>query len=102
MYPQRELTRLAVHKAALRRRIAWRRDQCTAAAARLSQPFIWLDRMRGFWRTLSPLASIAAVPLGLLVTRTLFPRQKMLGAVARWGPLVFGAVRGLRARWTKT
>jgi hypothetical protein len=37
------------------------------------------------------------VPLGVLVTRTVFPRLKILGSLVRWGPLVFGAVRGLSA-----
>ncbi len=95
MYPDRELTRLAVHKAALRRDIALRRAQCAEAAARVAQPLAWLDRMLAFWRRLPPLAQFAAVPLGFLVTRTVFPRLKILGSLVRWSPLVFGAVRGI-------
>ena len=95
MYPQRELIRLAAYKSALRRDVALRRAQCAGAAARMAQPVEWLDRMLVFWRRLSPLAQFATVPLGLLVARTVFPRLKILGSLARWGPLVFGAVRGL-------
>lgn len=94
MYPQRELTRLAAYKTALRWGIALRRAQCAEAAARIAQPLDWLDRMLAFWRRLSPLAKFAAVPLGLLVQRTLFSRLKLLGSLVRWGPLVFGVVRG--------
>jgi hypothetical protein len=97
MYPQQELTRLAAYKAALRRDVALHRAQCAAAAARVAQPLAWLDRMLAFWRRLSPLVWFAAVPLGVLVTRTVFPRLKILGSLVRWGPLVFGAVRGLSA-----
>lgn len=95
MYPQQELIRLAAHKGALRRDIALRRAQCTAAATRVARPLGWLDRMLAFWRQLPPIARFAAVPLGLFVQRKVFPRAKLLGALARWGPLVFGAVRGL-------
>lgn len=95
MYPQRELIRLAAHKAALRRGIAVHRAQCLAAAARAAQPLEWLDRALAFWRRLSPLALLAAVPLGFLVQRTVAPRLKFLGSLVRWGPLVFGAMRGI-------
>jgi hypothetical protein len=97
MYPQRELTRLAAHKVALRRSIALRRTQCAEAAARMARPFEWLDRMLAFVRRISPLMNFAAVPLGFLVTRTIFPRRKILGSLVRWSPVVLGAMRGLRS-----
>ena len=95
MYPDREMTRLAARKVALRRDIALRRAQCAAAAARVVQPLEWLDRALAFWRRLSPLAQVAALPLGLLVQRIVFPRRKILRSLVRWGPLVFSAVRGI-------
>ncbi len=97
MYPQRELIRLAAHKAALRRAIADRRTQCAAVATAVLQPLAWLDRMLVFWRRLAPFAMGAAVPVGGLVARLVFRRRKILSALVHWGPLVFGAVRGLRA-----
>jgi len=97
MYPQQELARLAAHKAALRRDIALRRAECAVAATRVAQPLEWLDRVVAFWRRLSPLAVMAAVPLGFLVKRTLGPRLKILVSLVKWGPLVFGAVRGISA-----
>jgi hypothetical protein len=97
MYPQRELTRLAAHKAALQWNIARRRAQCTEAATRMARPFEWLDRMLALVRRISPLVKFAAVPLGVLAVRTVLPRRKILGSLARWSPFVFGAVRGIRS-----
>ncbi len=95
MYPHAELTRLAAHKDALRRNIAGHRVRCAKSAARLAEPFAWLDRTLAAWKRLAPLTQIVAVPLALLVTRNVFPRLKFLRSLVRWSPLVFGAVRGL-------
>ena len=94
MYPHRGLIRLAVHKGALRRRIARQRTECAAAAARLTQPVAWLDRMLALWRRFAPFAPLAAVPLGFLLKRAIAPRAGLLDKLLRWGPVVFGAVRG--------
>jgi hypothetical protein len=101
MYPDRELSRLAAHKVALRQNIADHRAQCAAAAARATQPLAWVDRMLALWRRLSPLAEFTAVPLSLLVQRAVSPRLKILRTLVRWSPLVFGVVRVL-GRATKT
>lgn len=95
MYSHRELIRLGVHKAALRRRIARQRTECAVAVAGVMRPVAWLDRMRARWRQFAPFAPLAAVPLGILLKRTLAPRAGLLGKLLRWGPVVFGAVRGL-------
>jgi len=95
MYPQRELTRLAAYKTALRWDIALHRTQCVEAASRMAQPLAWLDRMLALWRRLSSFGPLAAVLLGWVVTRTVFRRRKILGSLLRWAPLVFGLVRGL-------
>ncbi len=97
MYPHHELIRLAAHKAALRRKIALSRVQCTEAAVRVTRPLVWLDRAAAIVRQLSPLAILAAVPAGLIVQRTLAPRLRLLGTVIRWAPPLFAIVRGLRA-----
>ncbi len=85
MYPERELNRLAAHKAILRRNIALRRAECVEAAAQVVQPLEWLDRMLASWRRISPLARMAAAPLGFLAARTAFPRLKLLIPLLRWG-----------------
>jgi hypothetical protein len=95
MHSDRELTRLAAHKAALRRSIGRHRAQCVAAAGRALQPLAWVDRMIVLWRKLSPFAQFVAVPLGFLLKRSPAPRPRLLGTLLRWAPMVLGAVRGL-------
>lgn len=97
MYAHRELIRLGVHKGILRRRIASRRTECVVAAAGLLRPVAWLDRAIALWRRVAPFAPFAAVPLGLLFKRAAAPRPSVLGAVLRWAPVVFGAVRRFAA-----
>ncbi|MBL9200175.1 MAG: hypothetical protein JNL39_06690 [Opitutaceae bacterium] len=97
MYPQAELTRLAAHKAALRRDIAGHRAQCAAAAARLSQPLAWIDQLLSSWRKMAPLAQLAAVPLAFLATRTAFPRLKFIAPLVRWAPTVVSVANTLGA-----
>ncbi len=98
MYPHDELTRLAAHKAVLRRTITRQRVECAAAAARALRPLELLDRVMTLVRRFSPLALMAAVPVGLAIQRTAFPRLKLLGFLSRWGPPLFTAVRSLRTR----
>jgi len=97
MYSDRELIRLDAHKAVIRGRIARRRHECAASAARVLQPLAWADRLVALWRRFSPFAVVAAVPLGFLLKRTVAPRTSVLGAVLRWGPVLVGAVRGFAA-----
>jgi hypothetical protein len=87
------LNRLAARKVGLRRRMAIRREEGLAAARCLAAPFELLDRVLVLWRKLPPLALLAAVPLGLLVRRSMSPRLRFLRLVLRWGPLVAGALR---------
>lgn len=95
MYPQRELSELGAHKAALQRRIARQRIACVVAASRMLQPVAWLDRMLAHWRRFASFAPLAVVPFALLLKRTVAPRGGMLAKLLSWGPVVFGAVRGL-------
>ena len=97
MYPKSELIRLAAYKMELRRLVFLRRQQCAEAAGRVARPLEWLDRAVAVWRHFAPFAQIAAVPLGFLFKRAVFPRQKILGSLVRWGPVVFNAVRGFRS-----
>ena len=89
MYPTRELTQLALHKSALRRRIGVRRRELAEAAEVAERPIIWLDRVMAFWRRISPMAKLAAVPVALLLKRAFFPRRGLLGSVLRWAPALF-------------
>jgi hypothetical protein len=94
MYPRQELTILAARKAALLDLIAARREVCADAAARAARPLEIIDGGIARWRRLSPLVKFAAIPLGLLLKRSLGRRARMLGGLMRWGPIVVGAVRG--------
>lgn len=97
MYPDGELTELAVRKLALRQRIRLRREACVDAAAHLAQPLEKIDHVVAQWRRVSPLAKVAAVPLALFFKRRLFPRAKILGSLLRWGPIAFKIFRGFQA-----
>jgi hypothetical protein len=93
MYPNGELNELAAQKFALRRRIQVRRAECAIAAEGAARPIEWLDRAIATWRKISPLTKVAAVPLAMLLKRTLFRRAKILGSLLRWGPLAFRVFR---------
>lgn len=94
MHSDRELTRLAAHKAEMRRRIGWQRTRCAHLAARALQPVAWLDRLAGVWRQLSPYSRLLLVPLGLLLQRPAAPRLNLLGKLVQWAPILLGVVRG--------
>lgn len=97
MYPDGQLSELAVHKLALRQRISLRRRLCVVAAKRASEPLAKVDRALTQWRKISPLAKMAALPAMFLLKRTLFRRAKIVGPLLRWGPLAFKVFRGVTA-----
>lgn len=97
MYPQSELIGLARHKAAVRRRIARHRAELAEAAGEAARPLVWLDRALALWRRMSPLALLAALPLGFIVRRTVSRRLKIVGSLVKWAPILFSAVRGFSA-----
>jgi hypothetical protein len=97
MYPSGELNRLAAHKAALHLRIGVRRFECARAAAGVERPLAWLDRVVAFWRRISPIAKLAAIPLAVLLKRALLPRAGLFISLLRWTPAIFGAGRAFRA-----
>lgn len=93
MYPAQDLKQLAVHKAALRRKVTARREQCVAAAMCLAKPLEWADLALLVWRRLAPLARNGAGPAGLLLQGTRSPHLKLLRTVLRWWPLLAGIAR---------
>ena len=96
MYAQRELTRLALRKTLLTRRIRRRREVCAAQIADVTRPLAWLDGLRASWGRVSPVAKMAAVPLGLLLKKAFFPKARLLGALIRWAPLAVSLFRSVR------
>ena len=96
MFPDRELTRLATHKADLQRQITRRRAECVVAVEQAARPVVWLDGVVAFRRKLSPWLSLLMIPLAVGAGRVVAPRRTAVAALLRWAPLVLGAVRGLR------
>ena len=91
MYPQGELSRLALRKARLRKSISRHRAECIEAVATVSRPLAWVDIAYNLWRTLAPLVKLGAWPLGGAAVRGLFPGQKILRFLIRWAPAAFSA-----------
>ena len=99
MYPTGELRDLAEHKRHLRRRIAARREECAVMAARLARPLHLLEAAAGWWRRVSPLLKLGAIPLGFALSRRFRPGPRLAGrSLLRWLPLVFRLVALFRAR----
>jgi hypothetical protein len=97
MYPEQDLIRIAGHKAALRHNISLNRARILDATARVSKPVALVDRAWAFWKDLSPIVQIAAVPVGVAATRALFPRLRILRKLVRWSPLVIAAMRAVNS-----
>lgn len=98
MYPDDELTRLAGYKNLLQMRIQLHRVECAVAVAGAMRPLAWFDRVVAFWRRVAPIAKVSAIPLALLLKKTVFKRAKILGTLLRWGPLAFKAAQSFRQR----
>lgn len=87
------MKRLAVQKAELRARIALRRSQCRESVEQVLRPLAWLDRIRDFWRQVSPLAKLVFQPPG---GATGIKSTHWSGVLFRWAPLVLGALRTIK------
>ena len=96
MYAQRELTRLALRKTLLARRIQARREVCAGQIAAVMRPIGWLDSFRAKWNHVSPIAKVAAVPLGLLLKKAFFPKVHLFGGLIRWVPVAVSIFRSVR------
>ena len=97
MYPQSELDELTRRKATLRCRIARQREEMAEATSVVTRPLAWVDRAVALFQRISPLALLAALPVGLLVKRTVSPRLKIVGSLLKWAPIVLSAVRGFNS-----
>lgn len=98
MPPPETLRELALAKALLRRRIAVRRAQNVSLAAEAVRPLVWIDFAWACWREMSGLTKLAAIPLGLLVGRTVYPRVRFLLRLLRWAPWAGALIRAWRSR----
>lgn len=93
MYPQSDLKVLALRKLRLVQRIRRRREECGARAQQVLKPAAWAEGAYARWKAVSPLSRLAAVPVGLWVTKRFFP-----GATVwlRWVPVALNLFRAFR------
>lgn len=98
MHATAELKRLGEVKAGLRRRIAQRRAVTGAQVARVARPLQWVDRIRGYWRRVGPLARLAAAPAGWWLFRRGIRHRKGVGSMLRWAPMAWRIAQTLGAR----
>src|SRR4051812_14439437 len=98
MYPTTELNELGTRKVVLRQRIALRRWQVAIDARRAAQPLVLIDRAYAQWRRISPVAKVAAVPLLLLLKKSIFPRARVSRSVWRFVPTLVGALWRAKTR----
>lgn len=90
MYPTRELIRLSSHKAALRRRLAVRRNRISQDASEVMRPFLLVKPLWVICRAASPLAVFA---LEGFARRSIFPRLSRFRSVLRWSPFLADMLR---------
>jgi hypothetical protein len=93
MYPQRDLNRLGVHKAALLDRIIARRDAAAREAAIAVRPLLVLEKLFGLTRRFASLLG----PLTLLLAPTVLKRTPRVGALLKWSSIAFTIARGIGA-----
>jgi len=96
MYPENELTRLAVRKTATRLRIRSRRAEIALLAAQVTKPIGLMEAASIKIRMALPLAGLAAIPFGILVRRLVMARMRGVSTVLRWTSNTLLAVRAAR------
>jgi hypothetical protein len=93
MYPQPDLTLLALRKRALMGRIRVRREERAEYFAGVLKPVVWMDGVREKWRAVPPMARLAAVPAGLFLARKILPK---FGGLLGWAPVMVNLFRSMR------
>lgn len=93
MFADPRMTELALRRSAVEARIARRRRECAEALEELARPLRWIDRGRERWRRLSPWIRVSAVPVGLLLVRTVLGRRRGVGLILRWLPVATSLAR---------
>ncbi len=99
MYPSGVLTALARRKTVLRARISLDRERCVEFAGEVTKPLDWLDRVIELWRKIPAVTKLAALPLALLLHRTVLPGKKIpfIRRAIRFMPVVINVVKLFKA-----
>jgi len=93
MYPQPDLRLLAVRKRALVHLIRARREECADYTHEVLKPAEWASGVYAKWQAISPFTKLAAVPIGLMLTRKLMPK---IGGLVSWVPIALNLFRTFR------
>lgn len=93
MYPQTDLSLLAMRKRALMHRIRVRREECAGHAHEVLKPAVWAEGLYAKWCALSPFVKLAGIPLGMMVTRKFMPK---VGGLLRWASMAVNIFRAFR------
>lgn len=97
MYPQTELTLLALKKRVLMDRIRARREDVSVQVEEALRPFLWVDWLYAKWREFSPVIKSMAAPFGDVVKQKLSSKTGgRAGGLFRWAPLAFTFFRSMR------
>lgn len=98
MYPQADLALLDQRKQALLLSIRTNRVECAARLSEVMKPVQVAEGLYARWKAISPLVKVAAVPVGVMLKRKLFPEGGggLLSGVMRWAPMAFDIFRSRR------
>lgn len=93
MFSDPRVSELALRRAAVEERIARRRLECAEAFREAARPLQWIDRGRERWHRLSPWIRMSAVPVGLMLARTVVGHRRGVGRLVRWLPVAASLAR---------
>lgn len=98
MYPQANLEALAQRKQALLSSIRTSRAECAAHLSVIAKPIVWAEGLYARWKAVSPIVKVAAVPVGVMLKRKLFPKGGggFAAGLLRWAPVAADLFRSRR------
>jgi len=97
MYPQTQLTLLALKKRVLLDQIRARREDISVQVEESLRPIMWVDWLYAKWREFSPAIKSMAAPFGDVVKQKLSSKTgSSAGGLFRWMPLAFTFFRSTR------
>jgi hypothetical protein len=99
MHPGPEVIAIETRKAALRERIARRREAVGADTSRVLRPLAQVDEGFRLWRRLPGFARTAALPVLFGLVQFAFPRVRTLRKLVQWAPVLLSGWRILRGAW---
>jgi len=97
MYPKVDLEILGQRKADLMDRIRSRRADVEVDFDAVMRPVLWAENAYAKWKEISPFVKFAALPLGFLLKRKVFPQSGgIISGLFRWAPLAVNVFKAMR------